>query len=122
MNVAGVEVQRHLDRSVRNSMHGIWSPAAVVGGLTLSGAAAVDLSLPLHLSAVAAPCGLKALIAARWVPNVTANHRCRRAPLRAQHWGAVLLGRGGQSDGDARCCGVPLPQSGAGRLLPNPPI
>lgn len=41
MNVAGVEMQRRLGRSVLNSMHGIWSIAAVVGGVTGSGAAAL---------------------------------------------------------------------------------
>lgn len=71
MNVAGVEAQRRLGRSVLNSMHGIWSIAAVVGGLTGSDAAALDLSLPLHLGAVAALCVLAAVVAARWVPSVS---------------------------------------------------
>jgi MFS family permease len=91
MNVAGVEVQRRLNRSVLNSMHGMWSIAAVVGGLAGSAAAALDLSLPLHLGAVAAACVLVALLAARWVPSVTGSIEPAAASGPARSSGPLML-------------------------------
>ena len=46
-NAHGLRVQRLYGRSIVNSLHGVWSIGAVLGGLM--GSAAVGLSLPLHL-------------------------------------------------------------------------
>lgn len=91
MNVAGVEVQRRLGRSVLNSMHGIWSIAAVVGGLTGSAAAALDLSLPLHLGVVAAVCVATALLAVPWVPSVTGSGKSAGGASPARSTGPLAL-------------------------------
>ena len=92
MNVAGVEVQRRLGRTVLNSMHGIWSIAAVVGGATGSGAAALGLSLVTHLGVVAAVCASLALLAAPSVPSVTGERAgtAEQAPAR-RPWALALL-------------------------------
>lgn len=84
MNVAGVEAQRRIGRSVLSSMHGVWSIGAVLGGLTGSAAAEVGLSLVVHLGIVAALCALVALFAARWVPATTGGgaHVSGAAPSR----------------------------------------
>ena len=71
MNVAGVEAQRRLGRPVLNSMHGLWSVGAVLGGLTGSSAAELEVPLSLHLAAVAALCALVALVVARTLPAVS---------------------------------------------------
>ncbi|MEU4620562.1 MFS transporter [Actinoplanes sp. NPDC023801] len=46
-NAHGLRVQRLYSRSIVNSLHGVWSIGAVLGGLM--GSAAAGLSLPLHL-------------------------------------------------------------------------
>ena len=71
MNVAGVEAQRRLGRPVLNSMHGVWSIGAVLGGFTGSGVAALGVALVLHLGTVAVLCVAVALLAARSVPAVS---------------------------------------------------
>lgn len=73
MNVAGVEAQRRLGRPVLNSMHGLWSVGAVLGGLSGSAAAGLDVPLAVHLGAVAALCATVALVVARTVPAVTGD-------------------------------------------------
>lgn len=92
MNVAGVEVQRRIRRTVLNSMHGIWSIAAVVGGATGSGAAALGLSLVAHLGMVAAVCASLALLAAPSVPSVTGERArtAEQAPARRPRALALL--------------------------------
>jgi hypothetical protein len=94
MNVAGVKVQRRLGRSVLNSMHGIWSIAAVVGGLTGSAAAALGVTLPLHLGAVGALCALLAILAMHWVPDVS-GHGVRTKPRPSARFSPALGGLAG---------------------------
>jgi MFS family permease len=52
-NAQGLRVERLFGRSVLNSMHGLWSVGAVLGGIM--GAAAIGLNVPTawHLTAVA---------------------------------------------------------------------
>jgi MFS family permease len=78
-NVAGVEAQRRLGRSVLNSMHGAWSIGAVLAGATGSAAAGLGVPLALHLGAVAVLCAVLALLAARSVPAVTGEGATRAA-------------------------------------------
>jgi MFS family permease len=53
VNAHGLRVERRYGRSILNSLHGIWSIGAVLGGAT--GAAATGLAVPLfwHLAAMA---------------------------------------------------------------------
>lgn len=48
-NAHGLRVQRRYGRSILNSFHALWSVGAVVGGLTGSAAAGLDLPLAVHL-------------------------------------------------------------------------
>lgn len=49
-NTHGLRVQRLYGRSIVNSLHGVWSIGAVIGGLMGSAAAGLHLSLGLHLT------------------------------------------------------------------------
>lgn len=49
-NTHGLRVQRLYGRSIVNSLHGVWSIGAVLGGLMGSAAAGLNLSLGLHLT------------------------------------------------------------------------
>ncbi|GAA1655665.1 MFS transporter [Actinoplanes couchii] len=53
-NTHGLRVQRLYGRSIVNSLHGVWSIGAVIGGLMGSAAAGLNLSLGLHLTISAA--------------------------------------------------------------------
>ncbi|MBU2668425.1 MFS transporter [Actinoplanes bogorensis] len=66
-NAHGLRVQRLYGRSILNSLHGVWSIGAVLGGLM--GAAAAGLSLPLavHLSISAVLFSVVALVAYRFL-------------------------------------------------------
>lgn len=70
MNVAGVEAQRRLGRTVLNSMHGIWSIGAVSAGLIGSAAAELMVPLALHLGTVAVACAVLALLVGVPLRNV----------------------------------------------------
>ncbi|GAA0450699.1 MFS transporter [Actinoplanes capillaceus] len=65
-NSHGLRVQRLYGRSIVNSLHGVWSVGAVLGGLMGSAAAGLDLPLGLHLSISAALFSTVALIAYRY--------------------------------------------------------
>ena len=52
-NAHGLRVQRLYQRSILNAFHGIWSIGAVAGGLIGSATAGLQLSLVVHLGAVA---------------------------------------------------------------------
>ncbi|WP_307873049.1 MFS transporter [Paractinoplanes ovalisporus] len=66
-NAHGLRVQRLYGRSILNSLHGVWSIGAVLGGLM--GAAAAGLSLPLaaHLTISAVLFSAVALVAFRYL-------------------------------------------------------
>ncbi|MBE9376299.1 MFS transporter [Saccharopolyspora sp. HNM0983] len=53
MNAHGLRVQRRYGRSIVNSLHGLWSLGAIIGGITGSLAAGAAVPLPLHLCAAA---------------------------------------------------------------------
>ncbi len=64
-NAHGLRVERLYERSILNSMHGVWSIGAVLGGLM--GAAAAGLGIPIawHLSSIAAVFIVLAVVAGR---------------------------------------------------------
>jgi MFS family permease len=53
-NAHGLRVERLYGRSILNSLHGLWSVGAVVGGAMGAAAAGLELSLAVHLSIAAA--------------------------------------------------------------------
>ncbi|MEV6350207.1 MFS transporter [Actinoplanes sp. NPDC051851] len=62
-NAHGLRVQRAYGRSIVNSLHGVWSIGAVLGGLMGSAAAGLHLSLGVHLLISATVFSAVALIA-----------------------------------------------------------
>jgi MFS family permease len=52
-NAHGLRVERIYGRSILNSLHGVWSIGAVVGGAMGSAAAGLDVAVELHLAAAA---------------------------------------------------------------------
>ena len=66
-NTHGLRVQRLYGRSIVNSLHGVWSIGAVLGGLMGSAAAGLNLPLILHLSVSAALFSAVALVAYRFM-------------------------------------------------------
>jgi MFS family permease len=54
MNGAAVHVEREVGRPIMTGIHGRWSAALLVAGLVAAGAAALDLSPPVHFALVAA--------------------------------------------------------------------
>ncbi|WP_229070400.1 MFS transporter [Actinoplanes sp. DH11] len=66
-NAHGLRVQRLYGRSILNSLHGLWSVGAVVGGLMGSAAAGLSLALPMHLTISAVLFSLVALVALRFM-------------------------------------------------------
>lgn len=91
MNVAGVEAQRQLGRTVLNSMHGIWSIGAVSAGLIGSAAAELTVRLAAHLGTVAAVCATLALLVARSVPNVSGDVPAQRQAAGSRFSPALAL-------------------------------
>ncbi|WP_433824840.1 MFS transporter [Actinoplanes sp. CA-015351] len=66
-NAHGLRVQRIYGRSILNSLHGLWSVGAVLGGLMGSAAAGLALSLPLHLTISAVIFSFVALFALKFM-------------------------------------------------------
>ncbi|MFC4009935.1 MFS transporter [Nonomuraea purpurea] len=62
-NAHGLRVQRLYRRSILNSLHGVWSIGAVLGGLMGSAAAGLRLPLAIHLATSATLFSIVALIA-----------------------------------------------------------
>ncbi|MDO4785148.1 MAG: MFS transporter, partial [Propionibacteriaceae bacterium] len=70
-NVQGVRVQRHLGKTIINSLHATWSAGATLGGLVGAGCAAAGVPLGVHLGFTGSVCSATALWAARaaYVPE-----------------------------------------------------
>lgn len=66
MNAHALRVQRGYDRSIINSMHGLWSIGAVLGGAAGALAAANRVPLVTHLALAGATIATLALVARRW--------------------------------------------------------
>ncbi|MER5647674.1 MFS transporter [Streptosporangium sp. NPDC002524] len=66
-NAHGLRVQRIYRRSILNSLHGVWSVGAVLGGLMGSAAAGLRVPLALHLAVSAALFGVVAVVAYRFL-------------------------------------------------------
>ncbi len=95
-NVHGLRVERRYGRSILNSLHGLWSVGAVVGGLMGAGAAGLAIPLVWHLSIAAAVFVGLALAASRFVlpghddTDRTTTTGSRAAAGRARVAGAVV--------------------------------
>ncbi|MFF0247169.1 MFS transporter [Streptosporangium sandarakinum] len=66
-NAHGLRVQRLYRRSILNSLHGVWSIGAVLGGLMGSAAAGLRLPLTIHLGISATLFSLVAVVAHRFL-------------------------------------------------------
>ncbi|MEV4460114.1 MFS transporter [Microbispora sp. NPDC049633] len=66
-NAHGLRVQRLYGRSILNSLHGLWSVGAVIGGLMGSAAAGLHIPLPVHLGISAALFSVVAVVAHRFL-------------------------------------------------------
>ncbi|TKK84249.1 MFS transporter [Herbidospora galbida] len=98
-NTHGLRVQRLYGRSIINSFHAIWSLGAVLGGLMGGGAAALNLSLGLHLSISAVTFVIVNLVAYRFLipgpepqePVEAAGPDKPALPARSVAYGALAL-------------------------------
>ncbi|GAA3217206.1 MFS transporter [Nonomuraea helvata] len=66
-NAHGLRVQRLYQRSILNSLHGVWSIGAVLGGLMGSAAAGLHLPLAVHLGISATLFSIVAVVAYRFL-------------------------------------------------------
>ncbi|MEU4514967.1 MFS transporter [Nonomuraea wenchangensis] len=66
-NAHGLRVQRLYRRSILNSLHGVWSIGAVLGGLMGAAAAGLRLPLAVHLGISAALISAVAVVAHRFL-------------------------------------------------------
>ncbi|TXK40291.1 MFS transporter [Nonomuraea sp. C10] len=66
-NAHGLRVQRLYRRSIVNSLHGLWSVGAVLGGLMGAAAAGLRLPLAIHLAISAALFSVVAVVAYRFL-------------------------------------------------------
>jgi MFS family permease len=66
-NAHGLRVQRLYGRSIVNSLHGVWSVGAVLGGLMGAAAAGLGVPLALHLSISGVLFSAVALVAYRFL-------------------------------------------------------
>ncbi|MGN9783863.1 MFS transporter [Nonomuraea sp. ZG12] len=66
-NAHGLRVQRLYRRSILNSLHGVWSIGAVLGGLMGSAAAGLRLPLAVHLGISATLFSIVAIVAYRFL-------------------------------------------------------
>ncbi|MET8050215.1 MFS transporter [Streptosporangium sp. NPDC005286] len=66
-NAHGLRVQRLYRRSILNSLHGVWSIGAVLGGVMGSAAAGLRIPLVVHLSISATLFSIVAIVAYRFL-------------------------------------------------------
>lgn len=95
-NAHGLRVQRRYGRSILNSLHGVWSIGAVIGGLMGAAAAGLDIPLAVHLSISAATFSLVALVAYRFLlPGGDDTERDTDDPAADGHPAAAPVPRAG---------------------------
>ncbi|QYC42310.1 Inner membrane protein YbjJ [Nonomuraea coxensis DSM 45129] len=83
-NAHGLRVQRLYQRSILNSLHGVWSIGAVLGGLMGAAAAGLRLPLAVHLGISAALISAVAVAAYRFLlPGPENAERAPRPPASA---------------------------------------
>jgi MFS family permease len=91
-NAHGLRVERLYGRSILNSLHGVWSIGAVVGGVMGSAAAGLDIAVDVHLAAAASLFAAVALGASRFLlPGPDDAAPAAPGHLRLAH-GIVALG------------------------------
>jgi MFS family permease len=66
-NAHGLRVERLYGRSILNSLHGLWSVGAVVGGAMGAAAAGLEIDVGLHLAVAAALFASVAVVASRFL-------------------------------------------------------
>jgi MFS family permease len=66
-NAHGLRIERIYGRSILNSLHGVWSIGAVVGGAMGATAAGLDIAVDVHLGAAAALFAAVAVGASRFM-------------------------------------------------------
>ncbi|WP_262401833.1 MFS transporter [Actinomadura sp. CNU-125] len=101
-NAHGLRVQRLYGRSIVNSLHGVWSVGAVLGGLMGSAAAGLRIPLAIHLTISAVLFGTIALVAHRFL--LPGPDDAERAPA-AAHADARPDVPSGRARTPARPCG-----------------
>ena len=98
----GLRVERLYGRSILNSLHGVWSIGAVVGGVMGSAAAGLDIAVDVHLTAAACLFAAVALAASRSCcpgPTTRRSRRARPPEARPRHRRARPDRRDGADDG-----------------------
>lgn len=91
-NAHGLRVERLYGRSILNSLHGVWSVGAVIGGAMGSAAAGLDIAVEAHLAAAACLFAAVALAASRFLlPGPDDAAPAAPGHLRLAH-GIVALG------------------------------
>lgn len=93
-NSHGLRVQRHLGRSIINSLHGIWSVGAVTGGLISTGAIALGIPIRIHFGVVAIACFCVAIVCSRLMLPGPDRPETSAAPRAATPTGPVSASRG----------------------------
>ncbi|MFF0770560.1 MFS transporter [Nonomuraea wenchangensis] len=85
-NAHGLRVQRLYQRSILNSLHGVWSIGAVLGGLMGAAAAGLRLPLAVHLGISAALISAVAVVAYRFLlPGPEDAERAAAPPAADRH-------------------------------------
>jgi MFS family permease len=93
-NAHGLRVERSYGRSILNSLHGVWSIGAVVGGAMGSAAAGLEVGVETHLAAAACLFAAVAVAASRFLlrgPDDGAAVAPAGVHVRVAH-GVVALG------------------------------
>ncbi|MHA6624249.1 MFS transporter [Pseudonocardia sichuanensis] len=100
VNAHGLRVERRYGRSILNSMHGIWSIGAVLGGVTGAAATGLAVPLPWHLAVAAVVFALLGAVVARFLlpgrddQDAPARPDGDRGPLRWWSIGPAVLAMG----------------------------
>jgi MFS family permease len=91
-NAHGLRVERLYGRSILNSLHGVWSIGAVIGGVMGATAAGLDIAVDVHLAVAAGLFAAVALVASRFLlPGPDDAAPAAPGRLRLAH-GIVALG------------------------------
>jgi MFS family permease len=92
VNAQALQVERRYGRSILNSLHGVWSIGAVVGGAMGAVAAGLDVPVALHLGLAGGLFAALAVVVARYLLSDQAQRRVH-APARPR-LGPSLLALG----------------------------